>query len=68
MVKTDEGKCVECKIKGNFRLKGIRSTNPVAVGDNLYAYKITDDASLDKVDLSRLLSADRKIQIGRAHV
>ena len=29
--------------------------------DNLYAYKITADASLDKVDLSRLLSADRKI-------
>lgn len=23
----------ECKIKGNFRLKGIRSTNPIAVGD-----------------------------------
>ena len=33
LVKTDEVKCVECKIKGNFRLKGIRSTNPVAVGD-----------------------------------
>ena len=33
LVKTDEGKCVECKIKGNFRLNGIRSTNPVAVGD-----------------------------------
>lgn len=32
-MKTDEGKLVECKIKGNFRLKGIRSTNPVAVGD-----------------------------------
>lgn len=32
-VKTDEGDAVECKIKGNFRLKGIRSTNPVAVGD-----------------------------------
>lgn len=24
---------VDSKIKGNFRLKGIRSTNPVAVGD-----------------------------------
>lgn len=24
---------IECKIKGNFRIKGIRSTNPVAVGD-----------------------------------
>lgn len=32
-VKTDEGLMVECKVKGNFRLKGIRSTNPVAVGD-----------------------------------
>ena len=34
-VKTDEGACVECKVKGNFRLKGIRSTNPVAVGDRV---------------------------------
>ena len=34
-VKTDEGSFIECKIKGNFRLKGIRSTNPVAVGDRV---------------------------------
>ena len=34
-VKGDDGKVVECKIKGNFRLKGIRSTNPVAVGDRV---------------------------------
>lgn len=34
-VKTVEGSVVECKIKGNFRLKGIRSTNPVAVGDHV---------------------------------
>lgn len=34
-VKTDTGLTVECKIKGNFRLKGIRSTNPVAVGDRV---------------------------------
>ena len=34
-VRTDDGKVVECKIKGNFRLKGIRSTNPVAVGDHV---------------------------------
>jgi translation initiation factor IF-1 len=32
-VKTEDGKLVDCKIKGNFRLKGIRSTNPIAVGD-----------------------------------
>lgn len=35
VVKTDSGLSVECKIKGNFRLKGIRSTNPVAVGDRV---------------------------------
>lgn len=32
-VKTDDGHIVESKVKGNFRLKGIRSTSPVAVGD-----------------------------------
>ncbi len=30
---TEEEKYIDCKIKGNFRLKDIRSTNPVAVGD-----------------------------------
>lgn len=34
-VLTDGGSTVDCKIKGNFRLKGIRSTNPVAVGDRV---------------------------------
>ena len=34
-VKTEEGKTIDSKIKGNFRLKGIRSTNPVAVGDHV---------------------------------
>ena len=35
IVKTDEGALIDCRIKGNFRLKGIRSTNPVAVGDRV---------------------------------
>lgn len=34
-VLTDDGTVIESKIKGNFRLKGIRSTNPVAVGDRV---------------------------------
>lgn len=36
VVKTDDGQLVDCKIKGNFRLKGIRSTNPIAVGDHVH--------------------------------
>ena len=35
LVRTDDGSDVECKVKGNFRLKDIRSTNPIAVGDRV---------------------------------
>ena len=34
-VRTDDGQLFDCKVKGNFRLRGIRSTNPVAVGDRV---------------------------------
>ncbi len=33
MVLSETGEKVDCKIKGRFRIKGIRATNPVAVGD-----------------------------------
>ncbi|MBE6287925.1 MAG: ribosome small subunit-dependent GTPase A [Mediterranea massiliensis] len=36
LVRTDTKEDIECKIKGNFRLKGIRSTNPIAVGDYVH--------------------------------
>ncbi len=32
-VKTADGAFYDCRIKGKFRIKGIKSTNPVAVGD-----------------------------------
>lgn len=35
VARTDDGTEIDCKIKGNFRLKGIRSTNPIAVGDSV---------------------------------
>ena len=34
-VRTDDGRTIESKLKGNFRLKDIRSTNPVSVGDRV---------------------------------
>lgn len=33
LVRYDDGRRILCKVKGNFRIKGIRTTNPVAVGD-----------------------------------
>lgn len=38
------GENVNCRVKGNFRIKGIRTTNPVAVGDIVTVSKAADDA------------------------
>ena len=44
-VKSDEGNFIECRIKGKFRIKGIKSTNPIAVGDVVdYEIDETSDA------------------------
>ena len=32
-VKSEQGDFMECRMKGKFRMKGIKSTNPIAVGD-----------------------------------
>lgn len=34
-VKSDAGDVFECKVKGNLRIRGIRTTNPVAIGDRV---------------------------------
>ena len=34
-VKSDAGEVFECKVKGNFRIRGIRTTNPIAIGDKV---------------------------------
>lgn len=44
VVKTPDGAEYPCRIKGNFRIKGIRTTNPVAVGDVVRIIHAADDA------------------------
>lgn len=44
IVRLDNGEEFQCRIKGNFRIKGIRTTNPVAVGDIVTVAKASDDA------------------------
>ncbi len=34
-VKTDDGEIVQCRLKGRFRIQGIKSTNPIVVGDKV---------------------------------
>ena len=42
IVRMDDGSDVECHVKGNFRIRGIRSTNPVAVGDFVEVQTLAD--------------------------
>lgn len=44
IVRLENGEELQCRIKGNFRIKGIRTTNPVAVGDMVTVTKAADDA------------------------
>ncbi len=41
-VLAEDGKTIECRIKGVFRIKGIKSTNPIAVGDYVQ-FKMGED-------------------------
>ena len=45
LVLTDDGEHTDCKIKGRFRLKGIRTTNPVAVGDRVSITRAADGSA-----------------------
>lgn len=49
-VKSENGDIVACKIKGNFRLKGIKSTNPIAVGDHV-EFKLAEKESEDNTNV-----------------
>jgi len=48
-VKTEEGNLIESRIKGNLRLKGIRSTNPIAVGDHVEISESKEDNNTDSL-------------------
>ncbi len=43
LVRTDAGNDIFCTAKGHFRLKGIRSTSPVVVGDKVVIEQQSDD-------------------------
>lgn len=43
-VRTDKGADIQCKLRGTFRLKDIKTTNPIAVGDRV-VYEMNDDGT-----------------------
>jgi ribosome biogenesis GTPase / thiamine phosphate phosphatase len=64
-VKTADGSFLECRIKGKFRMKGIKSTNPIAVGDVVdYELEATTDVTTGTINTIH----DRKNYIVRKSV
>ena len=49
-VLSDDGTMWEARAKGNFRLRGIRSTNPVAIGDRVTFHAVESEALITDID------------------
>ncbi|MGH2667097.1 ribosome small subunit-dependent GTPase A [Flavobacterium sp.] len=64
-IKTEEGVFLECRIKGKFRMKGIKSTNPIAVGD-IVDYELEETADVTTGVISNI--HERKNYIVRKSV
>lgn len=67
-VEAENGETFECKIKGKFRIKGIKSTNPVAVGDRVgYTLQaVSADENLQKIGLITSISQRKNYIIRRS--
>jgi ribosome biogenesis GTPase len=61
-VRTDDGQLLDCKVKGNFRIKGIRSTNPVAVGDRV---TVNDEGWITGIDDRRNYIIRKSINLSK---
>ena len=66
ILRTEEGLVLNCRIKGNFRIKEIKSTNPVVIGDWV-EYKFADPEKIGGGETSGLITGicDRKNYIVR---
>ncbi len=67
-VEDESGETIECKIKGKFRIKGIKSTNPVAVGDHVeFTVKpVSESKNAEKIGLITGISERKNYIIRRS--
>ena len=61
-VLTDDNQLLDCKVKGNFRIKGIRSTNPVAVGDRVI---VNEDGWITEIEDRRNYIIRKSINLSK---
>jgi len=64
------GETVRCRIKGKIRLQGIRTTNPIAVGDFVQFTRVEDGTgSIDSIEERRNFIARKSVNLSKeSHV
>ena len=60
IVKDDEGTRFECKIKGNLRIKDLKTTNPVTIGDIVLFEHLAKDNISRKMNLGLIFSVEER--------
>ena len=53
IVRKENGETVQCRIRGKFRMEGIRTTNPLAVGDQVDVEKENDGYTITAIGKRR---------------
>jgi ribosome biogenesis GTPase len=65
-VQDSEGKTVQCNLKGKIRLQGLRTTNPVAVGDTVQFIRGDEGfGSIDSIDERRNFIARKSVNLSK---
>ena len=59
-VKSDAGSVFDCKVKGNFRIRGIRTTNPVAIGDRVTFIPQKVDSDIEQARQGLITALDER--------
>jgi len=73
-VEKDDGQRISARLKGKFRLKGLKSTNPVAVGDFIRFHMEGEDGVIHTIEdrknyiVRRSINLSKQIQIIAANI
>lgn len=59
-VKSDAGSVFDCKVKGNFRIRGIRTTNPVSIGDRVTFIPQEVDSDIEQARQGLITALDER--------
>jgi ribosome biogenesis GTPase len=64
-VKSDDGEYLDCQTRGKFRIQGIKSTNPIAVGDEVWYKEEGETGVIQKIEERRNILVRKSINLSK---